>query len=130
MIELEPIGVVRSPLEEPHEAPSQGLKDDIEGTIEIEQSYADGLKGLSVGQELIVVWYADQADRDLLELDKVPGRGVFNSRSPARPNPIVITPCRIEEIRATSVKVSGIDMIDGSPVLDLKVTLERDLEKP
>ncbi|MDR5657129.1 SAM-dependent methyltransferase [Halodesulfurarchaeum sp. HSR-GB] len=130
MFDIEPIGTVHTPIETSQEAPSQGLKDDIEGTIEIDPAYERALQGIEVGDEIVVVWFADEADRSLLELDKVPGRGVFNSRSPARPNPIVITPCTVTEVSGTEIGVRGVDMIDGSPVLDLKSTLHRDLNQP
>lgn len=127
MIELEPIGSVHTPLSTTQEAPSQGLKADIEGTITIDPAYEAGLQGLEPGDEIVVVWYADEADRSLLVLDKVPGRGVFNSRSPARPNPIVITTCTVTGITGTQIGVRGVDMLDGSPVLDLKAPLDRDI---
>lgn len=129
MVDLDPIGVVHSPLDTTEEAPSQGLKGAVEGTIEIDPEYETGLQGLEPGDRIVVVWYADRADRDLLVMDKVPGRGVFNSRSPARPNPIALTTCTVTTVEGTRVGVSGIDMLDGSPVLDVKATLDRDLKE-
>ncbi|MDZ7850930.1 MAG: SAM-dependent methyltransferase [Halodesulfurarchaeum sp.] len=128
MIELEPIGTVSTPIETTRDAPSQGRKDDIQGTISVRSAYEPGLQGLEVGDELVVVWYADQADRDLLVLDKVPGRGVFASRSPARPNPVVITTCTVTALNGTDIEIRGVDMLDGSPVLDLKATLHDDIK--
>lgn len=130
MIELEPIGTVQTPLESTDQAPSQGVKADIPGQIYVDNAYEKGLQGIEPGDLIDVVWYADRADRDLLELDKVPGRGVFNSRSPARPNPIVVTTCKVTDIDGTEIRVEGIDMLDGSPVLDLKAPLSRDIENP
>lgn len=127
MITLEPIGTVQTPIQTTQEAPSQGRKADIPGTISVNDEYEPGLQGIEVGDEIVVVWYADEADRDLLVLDKVPGRGVFNSRSPARPNPIVITTCTVTGIDGTDIEIRGVDMLDGSPVLDLKATLHRDM---
>lgn len=128
MIELEPIGSVSTPIETTEEAPSQGVKADIPGTIEIDSEYESALQGIEVGDKIVIVWYADEADRSLRVLDKVPGRGVFNSRSPARPNPIVITTCKVTSISGTDIEVRGVDMLDGSPVLDLKAPLRRDME--
>ena len=129
MVEFEPIGIVHSPLEERTAAPSHGVKGDVSGRIEVDPDYATGLQGLQVGHRIDVVWHAVDANRDLLELDKVPGRGVFNSRSPDRPNPIAITPCTITAIDGTTLFVDGLDMVDGTPVLDIKAPLERDLRK-
>ncbi|MFB6086288.1 MAG: tRNA (N6-threonylcarbamoyladenosine(37)-N6)-methyltransferase TrmO [Halodesulfurarchaeum sp.] len=128
VISLEPIGTVRTPIRTTQEAPSQGLKDDIRGTISIRPEYEQGLQGIEAGDELVVVWFADRADRDLLVLDKVPGRGVFNSRSPARPNPIVITTCTVTDVDGATIGIRGVDMLDGSPVLDLKATLHGDMK--
>lgn len=128
MIELPPIGSVSTPIETTEDAPSQGVKADIPGTIEIDPEYESALQGIEVGDDIVVVWYADEADRSLRILDKVPDRGVFNSRSPARPNPIVITTCTVTSRSGTSIDVRGVDMLDGSPVLDLKAPLRRDMK--
>ena len=128
MVELSPIGQVSTPIETTAEAPSQGVKADIQGTIEVKAEYESALQGIEVGDDIVVVWYADRADRTLRVLDKVPGRGVFNSRSPARPNPIVITTCTVTAISGTDIEVRGVDMLDGSPVLDLKAPLHRDMK--
>jgi len=124
MIDLAPIGRVRSSIETTDDAPRQGLLEDIEGTIELESQYVEGLTGYEVGDEVLVVWFADDADRSLLRLDKREGRGVFNSRSPSRPNPICLTTVDILAIDDGTLRVSGVDMLDGSPVLDLKVPLD------
>ncbi|MFB6124892.1 MAG: tRNA (N6-threonylcarbamoyladenosine(37)-N6)-methyltransferase TrmO [Halanaeroarchaeum sp.] len=123
MIELEPIGTVHTPIETTEDAPRQGMLDDIEGTIELEAAYAAGLDGYEPGEEILVVWFADRADRSLLRVDKRGNRGVFRSRSPARPNPIVLTTVEIVAIEGPRLTVRGVDMLDGSPVLDLKVPL-------
>ncbi len=130
MIELEPIGTIHTPLTSTEEAPSQGVKDTIPGRLDIDPAYESGLQGIEVGDDLDIIWYADEADRTLLELDKVLGRGVFNSRSPARPNPIVVTTCTVTAIDGTEIEIEGVDMLDGSPVLDLKAPLGRDIENP
>lgn len=129
MVDLAPIGTAHTPLESTEDAPSQGVKEAVEGTIELEEEYGRGLQGLEAGDRILVVWYADRADRDVLVMDKVPGRGVFNSRSPARPNPIGVTTCTVTGIDGTEIAVRGVDMIDDSPVLDVKATLERDLKE-
>ncbi|MFW6002887.1 MAG: tRNA (N6-threonylcarbamoyladenosine(37)-N6)-methyltransferase TrmO [Halanaeroarchaeum sp.] len=124
MIELPPIGRIRTPITSTSDAPRQGSNEDIEGTIELDSEYEAGLAGIDAGDSLLVVWFAHEADRSLLRLDRGERRGVFSSRSPARPNPIVITTVEVLEVDGPSVTVRGVDMVDGSPVLDLKVPLE------
>lgn len=124
MIELSPIGHVRTPITSTSEAPRQGTNQAIEGTIELDPEYEAGLAGIEAGDSLLVVWFAHEADRSLLRLDRDVPRGVFSSRSPARPNPIVLTTVEILDIDGPMVTVRGVDMLDGSPVLDLKVPLD------
>lgn len=124
MIELSPIGRVRTPIETTDDAPRQGSNEAIEGTIELEPEYEAGLAGIEAGDSLLVVWYAHEADRSLLRLDRDEPRGVFSSRSPARPNPIVLTTVEVLAVEGSTLTVRGVDMIDGSPVLDLKVPLD------
>ncbi|AKH97754.1 tRNA (N6-threonylcarbamoyladenosine(37)-N6)-methyltransferase TrmO [Halanaeroarchaeum sulfurireducens] len=124
MVDLSPIGRIRTPIEETSDAPRQGQNASIEGTIELDPAYEPGLAGVEAGDQLLVVWFAHEADRTLLELDRVEGRGVFSSRSPARPNPIGLTTVEVVAIDGADVQVRGVDMLDGSPVLDLKVPLD------
>jgi tRNA (Thr-GGU) A37 N-methylase len=70
---------------------------------------------------VVVVWFANRADRSVL---RVRDRGVFSTRSPARPNPVCLTTCRIQAIDGRRIRVRGVDMADGSPVVDLKRPLE------
>lgn len=123
MIELEPIGIVHTPIETADDAPRQGRNETIQGTIEIDAAYEPGLAGIEAGDSLLVVWFADGADRSLLRLDREEARGVFASRSPARPNPIALTTVDVLSIDGRTIAVRGVDMFDGSPVLDLKVPL-------
>ena len=120
MIELEPIGYVRTPFETPGEAPRQGSWDEVEGTIHVEEAYVEGLDGIEAGQKLVVIWYADGADRSLLTVEKRRGQGVFHSRSQSRPNPICLTTCTVLSVDGGEIRVEGVDMRDQSPVLDLK----------
>jgi L-fuculose-phosphate aldolase len=85
----------------------------------------DGLLGLEPGSDILVLAYFHRADRDVLQvhprgnLDN-PLRGVFATRSPARPNPIAVTSARIEHIDGNVLHVVGLDALDGTPVLDIK----------
>ena len=119
MPDCDPIGTARTPFETSDDAPRQGFLGDVEGTIELESVYAPGLSGIDTGDDVLVVWFADRADRSVLALDR-DGRGVFATRSPARPNPVCLTTCEVVAAGDASLDVRGVDMLDGSPVLDLK----------
>lgn len=122
MYECTPIGTVHTPFETSVDAPRQGCLADIEGELVLEPRYTAGLEHLEVGDALDVVWFADQADRETLRING--GRkGVFSSRSQDRPNPICITRCEVLAIDENRLRLCGVDMLDSTPVLDLKVPL-------
>jgi tRNA-Thr(GGU) m(6)t(6)A37 methyltransferase TsaA len=121
-MECTPVGTVSTPFETTTEAPMQGAAGDAEGTVEVDPEYHPAIEGLEPGQEVVVVWFADRADRSVLQ---VRDRGVFSTRSPARPNPVCLTTCRVRSVDAGSIRVRGVDMADGSPVIDLKRPLQR-----
>lgn len=122
-ITLTPIGVVRSPFATTSDAPRQGFIGDREGTIELADEYGVGLTGIDGGDRVVVVWYADETD-EVVQLSD--GRGVFGTRAPARPNPVCITTVEVLSVdrAGPTLRVRGVDMRDGTPVLDLKRTLD------
>jgi tRNA (adenine37-N6)-methyltransferase len=90
---LRPIGVVRSPYATPLDAPRQGEFAHVESVIEIHPGFEEGLAGVESLERVLVVWWAHQADRDLL---RRPGTdGVFAMRTPHRPNPICLSEVRL-----------------------------------
>ena len=122
------VGVVRSSLRDLAQAPKQGDEGAPEAWIEIEGCYADALAGVAVGDALVVVTWLDRGDRSVLQVHprSDPARpltGVFATRSPDRPNPIGLHPVEVLEIDGARLRVSGIEAIDGTPVLDLKPVL-------
>ncbi|MFB6270586.1 MAG: tRNA (N6-threonylcarbamoyladenosine(37)-N6)-methyltransferase TrmO [Halobacterium sp.] len=124
-MECEPIGHVVTPFETTGEAPRQGFIGDQSGTVHVDEPYRSGLKGFAPGDTVLVVWWADRADRSVLRV-RDGDRGVFTTRSPARPNPVCLTACElltVDEDEGT-LDVEGVDMADGSPVIDLKRTLD------
>lgn len=93
--------------------------------IVLDPQVTDGLLGLEPGSDILVLAYFHQADRDVLQVHPRgnpdnPLRGVFATRSPARPNPIAVTSARIERIDGNVLHVVGLDALDGTPVLDIK----------
>ena len=125
---LEAIGVVRSPLTDPAQAPKQGFLGAPEAWIEVDDRVAAGLDGISAGDELMVLTWLDRASRDVLRTHPrddlaVPERGVFATRSPARPNPIGLHRVRVLEIDGPRLLVCDLEALDGTPVVDIKPVL-------
>src|SRR4051812_30275932 len=90
---LAPIGLLHSPLKQREEAPRQGREGAPDAWLEVHASFAEGLEGIEVGDEIIVITWLHQAQRDLLKVhprgdETVPLAGVFATRSPDRPNPL------------------------------------------
>lgn len=130
MIEMTPIGRVKSPLTDLKQAPKQGDEGAPEALLVIEPRLADALKGLEVGQEVVVLTWLHQSDREVLQVyprgDRSRGKqGVFNTRSPARPNPIGLHRVTIESIDGTTIGVNNMEAIDGTPILDVKPVMSR-----
>jgi len=120
-----PIGMVRSGLKDLAGAPKQGPEAGLSATIEIDPAWAEGLQGLKPGRWLWVMCSYDRADRAKLKVHprgdhSRPLTGVFNTRSPHRPNPISLTLVRLEDIQGTRLTVRGLEAVDGTPVLDIK----------
>jgi tRNA-Thr(GGU) m(6)t(6)A37 methyltransferase TsaA len=119
-----PIGYVRSPYSDTKSIPKGlGAKHDAEGTLEVLPEFEPGLTDLEGFSHLFVIWVFDRAEGfDLFGPTPADGRphGVFATRSPRRPNPIGLTVVEILGRTGSSIKVRGLDMLDGTPILDLK----------
>ena len=125
---LVPIGRVESPLGDPREAPKQGFEDGPDAWLVLDGSVADALDGVEVGARLIVLTWLDRADRSTLRVHprddrSNPLRGVFSTRSADRPNPIGLHEVEVLAIEGNRVRVSDLEAVDGTPVLDLKPVL-------
>lgn len=99
--------------------------------IWVQPRYAQGLEGLEVGMRVQVLYWMhrlDHADRRTLKVhprgdSSRPLEGVFALRSCRRPNPIGVTVAQVVAIEGTEVTVSGLDAMDGAPLIDLKVSM-------
>jgi len=126
MIELEPIGVIHSPFTGRGSAPRQGRSCSEPMKIEIYPQFVPGLGTMEGISHIWVLYWMDRAERDILfakRPDWGDPRPVFTIRSPARPNPIALSIGRIEaieEIEKGIITVTGLEALDGSPVLDIK----------
>jgi tRNA-Thr(GGU) m(6)t(6)A37 methyltransferase TsaA len=115
---LHPVGVARTPYETPEAAPHQGFADDVDAEIEI----FDALAGVADAVRITVVYWAHMADRSSTRESGEPG--AFARRSPNRPNPLSICVCTVYGLDGQRLRVGGLDAIDGSPVLDIKPSLQ------
>lgn len=124
------IGRVRSSVSLLAEAPRQGDEGAPDAWLELEPEYLDGLKGISEGDSLIVLSWLHKAQRDVLQVHPrgdadAPLAGVFGTRSPERPNPIGIHPVKVHSVEGNRLRIGPIEVIDGTPILDVKVAIKR-----
>ena len=124
MFSMRPIGYVRSPYQEPREVPrGLGAKHDVEGVLEILPEFAPGLTDIEGFSHLFVLWMFDRSEGfELMGTPPTDNRphGVFATRSPYRPNPIGLTVVELLRREGPRLHVRGIDMLEGTPILDLK----------
>ena len=124
MISMQAIGTVRSPYRNSNEIPKGlGVKHDMEGVLDIRAELEAGLTDIEGFSHLFVIWHFDRADGSSLVAsppsDNRP-HGVFATRSPRRPNPIGLTVVELLRREGAMLHVRGIDMLDGTPILDIK----------
>lgn len=123
-MELVPIGYVRSPYRERKDAPRQGRLSDTVSEIVIGEKYVPGLRDLDQNKHIFVLSWFDRSDRTALTA--IPPHtgiehGVFATRSPDRPNPIGLSVVDLLGIEGNVLRVRGLDALDGTPVVDIKV---------
>lgn len=122
-IELQPIGVVRTSERDVRRVDWSG----VQSTIELRSELAEGLLGLEDYSHVIVVGWLHLVPEELRSRlqaypsgdERLPVQGAFALRG-ARPNPLAVAVCRLHSIESASVHVEGLDLVDGTPVLDLK----------
>jgi tRNA-Thr(GGU) m(6)t(6)A37 methyltransferase TsaA len=123
IFKIKPIGIVHSKFKTRKQVINSEVKENI-GEIEISKEYEKGLSDIDGFSHITVIWWMHKSSfkslkvRPLYHPEKL--RGVFATRSPDRPNPIGITIVELLERKENILKVKGIDMIDGTPVLDIK----------
>jgi len=135
---LKPIGIVHSPFKKKEDIDSKkyadsGGFDPIHGELEIFKEFEDGLKDIEGFSHLVVLFVFHESEGYRLHTKPLLDdalRGVFSTRSPNRPNPIGMTVVKVIERKGNSLKVSGIDMVEGTPILDIKPYTSRDQKSP
>jgi tRNA-Thr(GGU) m(6)t(6)A37 methyltransferase TsaA len=121
---MHPIGIIRSPFKNLRDMPIQPKGAAVrEGEVEVFADFAEGLRDLDGFSHIYLLYLFHQAQRT--ELSVVPfmdtvARGVFATRSPLRPNHIGLSIVELVRVEATIVTIRGVDVLDGTPLLDIK----------
>jgi tRNA-Thr(GGU) m(6)t(6)A37 methyltransferase TsaA len=135
-IQFKPIGIVHSPFKDKEDVKRERHRDekgfsDIKGVVEIYPEFSQGLEDIDGFSHLVVIFAFHKSPPGHLKahppFDRKE-RGVFATRSPHRPNPIGMTVVRFHGRCGSSLHISGFDMIEGTPVLDIKPYTRRDLK--
>ena len=137
-IKFNPIGIVHSPFKTKDNIDQQKYRgtrgfDHVKGELEIFTEYQRGLEDTEGFSHLIILFafHESSSEGGKLEAHPPPGdkkRGVFATRSPRRPNAIGLTIVKLEQRQDNILKVSGIDMIENTPILDIKPYTPRDIK--
>jgi tRNA-Thr(GGU) m(6)t(6)A37 methyltransferase TsaA len=127
-VDLIRIATVESPLTDRAAAPKQGDEGAPEATLVFEVGFAEALEGIETGDVLVLLTWLDRASRDVLRVHPRDDmtrsqQGVFSTRSADRPNPIGLHRVTVLAIDGARVRVSGLEALDGTPVVDVKPAL-------
>ena len=128
---LQPIGLIRSDLRVLEDAPRQGSEGAPDAWLEVQPAFARALSGIGVGDDLVIITWLHRADRAVLETHprndpRIPLAGVFNTRSPDRPNPLGLHRVTVRAVEGIRLRIGPIEAIDGTPVVDIKAVLGGD----
>ena len=127
---IKPIGIIRSDLATRETAPHQGHEGAPDAWLELHPTMVEGLKGIAVGNEIIVITWLHKAHRDILKVHprrdlNRPLTGIFATRSPDRPNPLGLHRVMVLDIQGNRLLVGPLEAIDGTPVIDIKSVLRQ-----
>jgi tRNA-Thr(GGU) m(6)t(6)A37 methyltransferase TsaA len=126
---LKPIGVIRSGIKDPEDAPLFYTEGAPDAVLEMFPEYLDALHRMKAGDEVIVITWLHLADRNVLKVHPQgnksnPLTGVFLTRSPDRPNPLGLHRVEVLKIDSNRIHIGAIEAIDGTPVVDIKRVVE------
>ncbi len=123
-LEFTPIGTIHSPHRQAEGTPIQPRwAAGVEGTVEVLPQFAAGLRDLEGFERIWLLFWCDRAREAKLEVTPFRDnqtRGVFATRAPSRPNPIGLSCVRLLGIEGAILRISDVDMLDGTPLLDIK----------
>ena len=132
MPSLNPIGRIRTPYKTLEDCPKNVDPEGPLCELVIDTNFAEGLLGLTQGQDILVLYWFDGVDRNITSHPsrKYGGqRGVFAMRTPVRPNPIAAAVVSIETIDGNRLFVKGLDCLDGTPLLDIKPAILKECSR-
>ena len=118
------IGRIHTPWKTRDDCPKNARGSDAVCTVELDARFADALKDVETCSHLVLLYWMDQAPRNLAV--QVPGHfggeqhGTFALRSPARPNPVAMSVVKLLGIEGARLRVVGLDCLDGTPLIDIK----------
>jgi len=129
--EIQPVGRVESTLVDLAQAPRQGDEGAPDAWLVFDAAFTDAMRDLGPGDDLLVLTWLDRADRSVTRVhprgDQTrTEQGVFSTRSPHRPNPVGLHRVRVLEVDGLRVRVSDMEAIDGTPIVDVKPVIHRD----
>ncbi|HEV8054062.1 MAG TPA: tRNA (N6-threonylcarbamoyladenosine(37)-N6)-methyltransferase TrmO [Candidatus Limnocylindrales bacterium] len=127
-MELVAVGTVKSALTDRASAPKQGDEGAPEAWLVFDERVADALEGIAAGDDLLLLTWLDRADRGVLRVHPRgdpanPEQGVFNTRSPDRPNPVGLHRVTVISIDGLRLRVRDLEALHGTPIIDVKPTL-------
>jgi tRNA-Thr(GGU) m(6)t(6)A37 methyltransferase TsaA len=125
---VHPIGFIRSERERRDGAPRQGREGAPDAWLEVSPRFAEGMQNIVVGQEVILITWFHEAERNTLKVHprddiSVPLTGVFSTRSSDRPNPLGLHRVTVREIVGNRIRIGPMEAINGTPVADIKPVL-------
>ncbi len=128
--QLKVIGEIRSTISDAESAPKQGQEGAPDAWLELKPRFIDGLFGLSVGSDIVIITWLHQSKRDTLQTHPRGDQsrvltGVFATRSPNRPNPLGLHLVTVRKIEGTRLLVGPIEVFNGTPVVDIKIALRK-----
>ncbi len=132
-IELSPIGFVRT---EAEKVPRHWSVSDVEGALVISEDYLEGLRDIEPGQRIVAIFHFHESPGFSPEfLRQTPPHGeketgVFSTCSPVRPNPLGMSVLEVLDIKGTTIHVRGLDMREGTPILDIKPHVRGEGSRP
>lgn len=134
---FEPIGIVHSPFKRRDDIPREKSRDphgfeDVFGEVEVFKNFEPGLDDIDGFSHLILIFvFHESLERKLYAHPPFDSkkRGIFATRSPHRPNPVGMTVVKLEGREKNILKISGLDMFEGTPILDIKPYTPREFKE-
>ncbi len=120
---MHPIGIIHSPFTNPAQTPIQPSRSPARGQVEVYPQFSEGLQDVDGFSHLILLYVFDRAAPYSLRVQPFLDsqlRGLFATRYPSRPNPIGLSIVRLRVHHTNLLEIEGVDMLDGTPLLDIK----------